>query len=413
MFKRLTVTRKRTIAIPSIVVTTLLWSVLASAACGADHGGVRSARAGSALARGIQVGSPSAKAGLQRWLTPKLSRDVHGYVATLNRDAGGARSATAERLQVRVAGIGYPGFERMGPTTYVGPGVAVPWTQIAHGQYTVSVAHQGSWLGLKIWSRGGRWRAKVDDRYVDPRPRSVGSDYAMHTIGLEFRNAQASKRHVVQFELSGGAWLAGISAGLHDHLSLPPQSHKPSLYWLGDSYFAGGGARWPGFSDLVHRASTRIGSDDVTVDALGGTGYVQDNAAAKFDDFLTRARTNIGARRAVPDVIVIGGSINDIGYDFETVRATAKRLYAYLGRAVPSARVFIVVFAPRFPVPPNFAALNRAILSAAASSPNVTPIDLPAGLARSTSGLQGPDGHPTQAGHDAYGRAIADAIRHS
>jgi lysophospholipase L1-like esterase len=397
---------------PPWALAVLLCSVFASASCGSDHDPERSAPAQAPATSAVRIAGPPQPAGLQSWGQPVVSGARHGYVVTLRSAGSGAAAASTPTLKARLAGIGYPAQGRMGDTTYVGPGVAAPWTNIAHGQYTVSVTHVGRWLGLRLWSRGGRWRAKVDGHYVDPRPRLVGAGYAFRTVGLDFSRAQPSKRHVVTFELSGGAWLAGIVAGRDDRVAPAPQPRGRSVYWLGDSYFAGGGARYPGFSDLVHRASARLGFQDVTVDALGGTGYIHDNVPAKFDDFLTRARTNLGHGKAHPDVIVIGGSINDIGQDPRRVAAAARRLYAYLGRAVPAAKVFVVVFAPHFPVPANFAALDRAVLRAAAASPNVAgAFDLPARVARSSAGLQGANSHPTQAGHDTYGRLIADFIR--
>jgi GDSL-like lipase/acylhydrolase family protein len=395
-----------------VLVAALLVVAFASAACGSVGDGGSADAGGVPTTAGVRISAAAPAGGGQSWTNPVVSGSRHAYVATLRSTGSGAASTSPGRVKVRLAGIGYPGKGTGGGTTNVGPGVALPWTQIAHGQYAVSVAHTGAWLGLRIWSRGGRWRAKVDGRYVDPRPRSVGSDSALHTVGLAFRGRQRSKRHVVTFELSGGAWLAGVVAGRGDRLALPKRPKGPSVYWLGDSYFAGGGARYPGFSDLVHEASARLGFQDVTVDALGGTGYVHDNDPAKFEDYLTRARQNLGKGRARPDLIVVGGSINDIGQDVGEVGAAAGRLYAYLGRAVPSAKVFVVVFAPRYPVPPNFAALDRAVLRAAAASPNVVgALDLPARAARAAHGLQGSDGHPTQAGHDGYGRLIANFIR--
>jgi lysophospholipase L1-like esterase len=385
-----------------------LLAAVAAAGCGSvqEHAGSSLARVPTATNVRVETTPPAG--GARSWARPALSRARRGYVATLR--SGGAAASRA--VKVRVTGIGYPARSSAGGTAIVGPGVAAPWTQIAHGQYTVSVAHRGTWLGLRVFSRGGRWRARVDGRYVDPRPRSVGSDYAMHTIGLRFARGRASQRHVVQFELSGGAWLAGVVAAAGDRLTLPPRPRGPSVYWLGDSYFAGGGSRYPGFSDLVHTASARLHAADVTVDALGGTGYLHANEPAHFPDYLTRARTNLRPGRAQPDLIVVGGSINDIGEQPGKVAAAARRLYAYLGRAVPRAKVFVVVFAPHFPVPANFAALDRAVLSAAAASPSVAgAFDLPAEVARSPGGLQGANGHPTQVGHDAYGRLIAAFIR--
>jgi lysophospholipase L1-like esterase len=393
-------------------LAAVLCSALASASCGSDHDAAPAAPARAATAAGVRIAAASDLAGLQAWGRPVVSGGRHAYVATFRPAGSGAAAASGPAPRARLAGIGYPVQGTAGGTTYVGPGVAAAWTNIAHGQYTVTVAHRGRWLGLRLWSRGGQWRAKVDGRYVDPKPRPVGAGYAYRTVGLDFGRAHPSTRHVVTFELSGGAWLAGILAGKGDELALPSRPKGPSVYWLGDSYFAGGGARYPGFSDLVHRASARLGFQDVTVDALGGTGYVHDNVPAKFDDYLTRAQTNLAKGRAQPDVIVIGGSINDIDQDPRKVGAAARRLYAYLGRAVPEAKVYVVVFTPRFPVPANFAALDRAVLGAAAASPNVAgALDLPARMARTARGLQGANGHPTQTGHDRYGRLIADFIR--
>jgi lysophospholipase L1-like esterase len=400
------------LAISRRTLAAVLCPVFASAACGSGGGGAHSAAVRPATAAGVRIAGASAAGGLHSWGDPVVSGARQGYVATFRSAGSGAASSSSRPLKARLAGIGYPTTGKAGATTYVGPGVAAPWTSIAHGQYTVSVAHQGRWLGLRIWSRGGQWRAKVDGRYVDPKPRSVGSGSAMHTIGLDFSHAQPSRRHVVTFELSGGAWLAGVIAGTDDKVTLPAQPRGPSVYWLGDSYFAGGGSRYPGFSDFVHSASARLGLQDVTVDALGGTGYVQENAPAKFPDYLTRARKSLGKGRAQPDLIVVGGSINDIAQDVHRVGAAARQLYAYLATAVPSAKVFVVVFTPHFPVPANFAALNRAVLHAAATSQNVAgAFDLPTRVPRSANGLQGANGHPTQAGHNTYGRLIADFIR--
>ncbi len=381
------------------MTAALLCVALVAAACGSGSS-TPSAHDAVATAARVEVGSESSAGAVQTWKTTTIARSGRRYTV----DADGAK--------VGLWGIGYPGTGSGSDARFVGPGVAKHWTTIEHGRYVVAMRHRGRWLGLRVWSRGGQWRAKVDGKYVDPRPRSVGSDYALHTIGLDFSQSDPDKRRVVEFELRGGAWLAGIVAGEGDKVSAPPRPHGRSLYWLGDSFFVGTGARYAGFTDLVEQATARLGSDDSTVDALGGTGYVQDNVGAKYDDYLTRARANLGKGRARPDVVVVGGSINDINQDPKKVQKAARRLYAYIARALPSAKVVVVPFAPHYPVPSNFAALNRAVLRAAAASPNVIgALDLDARLPRSRAGLQRPDGHPTQAGHDRYGRLVAAFIR--
>jgi lysophospholipase L1-like esterase len=380
--------------------------VLASASCGSEQKDRAPAKQLAVTSRAVIAGQPPAR-GLQTWAAPILSGGSREYVASL-RHVGSA-GPDAPRVRVRLTGVGRPATGTGAGARYVGPGVTAPWTRIAHGRYVVSIRHQGERLGLRIWSRGGQWRAKVDGKYVDRTPRSVGSDYALHTVGLDFSHGQPGERRVVEFELRGGAWLAGVVAGAGDTLSLPRPPRGATVYWLGDSYFAGGGARHPGFSDLVESASARLRFNDVIVDALGGTGYAQDNAAARFADYVTRAKANLGKGKVAPDIIVVGGSINDVSQPPGVVERAARRLYSYIARAVPSAKVVVVPFSPRFPVPANFAERIRGVLQAAAGRPNLYVFNLPASVG-STTGLQGSDGHPTQRGHDEYGRLIAEFI---
>jgi hypothetical protein len=192
----------------------------------------------------------------------------------------------------------------------------------------------------------------------------------------------------------------------------------PSTYWLGDSYVAGGGSTHPGFDDLAHLASGYAGLTDVTVDALGGTGYLRTNEAAHFPPYLTRARLNLGGRRARPRLIVVGGSINDAVYGAAQVEHAAAGLYRYLNRAVPGARVIVVPFASGFPVPQAQAAANRGIMAAARAAPNVVGVlDLPArvlalagaaGAERRSGALESRvvQYHPSELGHRLYGRII-------
>jgi lysophospholipase L1-like esterase len=185
---------------------------------------------------------------------------------------------------------------------------------------------------------------------------------------------------------------------------------------------AGGGATYPGFDDLAHLASVRAGVLDVTTDALGGTGYVAVNPATHFPTYLTRARLDLNARRAQPQLIVIGGSINDASVGEARVRSAARALYQYLARALPKAAVVVVPFTPGYPVPRGVAAANRGILSAARSAPNVVgALDLPAEVLAlgGTAGAQRRSGslvssvvnyHPSEAGHQLYGRLIGNFL---
>ena len=221
--------------------------------------------------------------------------------------------------------------------------------------------------------------------------------------------------------MAGAVYFSGVRLGGGDtHVALPPlpQPPPPSTYWLGDSYVAGGGSTQPGYDDLAHLASARAGLTDVTVDALGGTGYVRTNDAAHFPAYLTRARLNLGGRRARPQLIVVGGSINDAVYGEARVERAAAALYGYLRRVVPAARVVVVTFASAYPVPGPEAAANQGILTAADAAPNVVGVlDLPARVATlaGAAGAERQSGalesktvkyHPSEAGHRLYGQII-------
>lgn len=372
-----------------------------------------------------RVGTDLGLAEAARWKSPVVSGDGHGGFLARFHPAGSARSEQGlAHVAVRLRGIGYPGGGTGAGRSYIGPGVDKRWTQ-QHGQYVVSVSYSGSRISLLVWSTGGDWRVKVDGRYVGTAPRSAGSGYALHTLDLDFSKAGGARQRNIEFELAGGAWLAGLQVGRRaDRLSLPPRPRpvSPHVYWLGDSYVAGGGAAFPGFDDLTHVASARAGLTDVTVDALGGTGYVSANGSAGFPNYLVRARVNLRSHRARPDVIVIGGSINDAGSSRQTVRAAASALYDYLARALPRARVVVVPFTSEYPVPPTIATANAGVLAAARAAPNVVgALDLPARILA----LRGNDGalrlsgaiqstttkyHPSAVGHELYGQLIGDFI---
>ena len=334
---------------------------------------------------------------------PKVRKDPRdGHVASLR----GKNGAIAK---LRVRSLGYPGYGTTGGQKWFGPGVTLPWGSIAQGTYTASIGFSGKDLSLVVWSRGGSWQARVGRRTYPSEPAPVGSGYAYHSLSLHFRGA---KRRVVEFTLSHGAWVSALRTGRHDKTWLPPARHIPSVYWLGDSFSTGAGARHPGFTDLVQDAARRLRTENVTVDALGGTGYVKSNGAAKFPNFLTRARASLGSRKVRPDVVVVAGSINDTGYGSQQTRQAAAQLFAAVRKGAPRAKVVVVPLTGSYPVSPALSRAIDGVRRAAGDAPNVVGVfDLPrAAEALGVEGLQRADGHPTQRGHDLYGRLIAKFV---
>jgi len=184
----------------------------------------------------------------------------------------------------------------------------------------------------------------------------------------------------------------------------------------------GSGARDQGFDDFVHIASQQAGVSNVTVDALGGTGYRKSNTAAKFPNYLARARLNLRAGRATPDLIVVGGSINDDVYSEASVRSAAAALFAYLARAVPKAKVAVVPFTDAYPVPSPVRHAIDGVLAAARAAPNVIGVlDLPAQVlaqtgnqpvARVSAMLSSTtvEYHPSPAAQKLYGKMIGEFL---
>lgn len=324
-----------------------------------------------------------------------------------------------------MTGLGWPYLGLLDGHPYAGPEVDHQWG-LQNNEYEVSLKFTGTRLGLAVLSTGGQWRAQVDGAVVGgDAPRSAGSTDAYHVLDLDFSRDGAARSRTITFQLSGGAWLSGIGTDApSDRVSAPAvaRSSTLSVYWLGDSYVVGAGARHPGFDDLVHVASRQTGLSNVTVDALGGTGYVRNNQIAKFPNYLARAKKNLRAGRATPDLIVVGGSINDDIYTTQQVRTAASALFAYLARAVPKAKVVVVPFTSSYPVPTPVQHAIDGVLAAARSAPNVVGVlDLPAQvlaqrgntpIARLSSNLSSTTVlyHPSPAGHKLYGEIIGRFI---
>ena len=397
-----------------VLLITLL--VLVGSACGGTH--PLPAALSDAPVAPPKVGVDQHISFRAWWRVSKISRT--GDVTFRARLSPSTGAANNQSRYVEMTGIGFPELGSQERHSYAGPGVDRAW-EFQNNEYDVTFQFTGNRLGLSVLSTGGQWRALVNGAlFGGGAPRSAGSSYAYHVLDLDFP-ADGARSRTITFQLNGGAWLAGIGTGAaSDRVSLPARSQqsRPSVYWLGDSYAAGSGARYPGFDDLVHVASRQAGLTNVTIDALGGTGYLKTNAIAKFPNYLTRARLNLRAGRATPDLVVVGGSINDYPYTEHQVRSAATALYRYLGKALPRAKVVVIPFTDAYPVPSSIQHAIDGVLAAARSAPNVVGVlNLPARVlahrgsqpvARLSATLASSTVkfHPSPAAHELYGRVI-------
>lgn len=351
-----------------------------------------------------------------RWGSPKVSRTrAGGFVAHLSSEGPAGAEAGSAPIEVSLGGIGWPRIAGALGQPFVGPGGLSRWT--GGGEtYTVSLTTSAQHVSAVVWNLGGRFQVRVGSAALGV-PKLVGTVGHHHDLDVDFAT---SARRTITFALAGAVYFSGLRVGGGStRVSLPSAAHPPpTTYWIGDSYVAGGGSTHPGFDDLAHLASTRAGLTDVAVDALGGTGYVSSNSAAHFPSYLTRARLNLGGRRARPQLIIVGGSINDAPFSQGRVKRGAAALYAYLRHALPQARVVVVTFASSYPAPRAEAEANQGILAAARAAPNVVGVlDAPAridilagtaGAERRSGGLvsRAVRDHPSELGHQLYGRII-------
>jgi len=353
--------------------------------------------------------------------SPKVVRRPDGsFLARLSPAAGGGSAAGDTPAEVTLGGLGFPRTGEGFGQPYVGPAILSKWTG-ENDTYTVSLTTSARRVSAVVWNMGGRFQVRVGSTAVGV-PKLIGTSNHHHDLDVTFPN---SARRTITFALAGPVFFSGLRVGGGStRVSSPttPDPPPPSTYWIGDSYVAGGGSTHPGFDDLVHLASNQAGLTDVAVDALGGTGYVRTNTAANFPPYLTRARDNLGGSRARPQLIIVGGSINDAVFSKARVQRAASALYRYLARVLPSAHVIVVPFASSYPVPGAELAANAGIMAAAHAAPNVVGVlDLPervdalsgAVAAKRRSGAldsKTVQGHPSEAGHELYGRIIGSYL---
>lgn len=401
---------RRTSSVAAIAAVMAVY--LSLSGCGSSHAVPAADRAPApTVAVDHQLDEPA------QWDSPKVSRSSDGgFTARLSPATSTRSGAGSGPIEVSLGGLGWPRTgEGFGRQPYVGPGVLSRWTGDAE-TYTVSLTTTAKHVTAVVWNVQGRFQVRVGSTAVGV-PRLVGTANHHHDIDVDFAT---SARRTITFELGGAVYFSGLKAGGGStQVSPPSEPHPPpTTYWLGDSYVAGGGSTYPGFDDLAHLASSRAGLTDVTVDALGDTGYVHTNAAAHFPSYLARARLNLGGPRARPQLIVVGGSINDAAFSATRVKRAAATLYAYLKHVLPQAHVVVVTFASGYPAPGAEAAANQGILAAARAAPNVVgSLDVPAridtlagaaGAERRSGALESRTiaGHPSEAGHQLYGRII-------
>jgi acyl-CoA thioesterase-1 len=109
----------------------------------------------------------------------------------------------------------------------------------------------------------------------------------------------------------------------------------PTVAFLGDSYTVGVGDE--GGEGYVEATADALGWSPPVVEAESGTGYVAEGPdTARYEARLA------AVVEAAPDVVVVQGSTNDVGYPVGDVLAAASSLYGRLATELPEAEVVVV-----------------------------------------------------------------------
>ncbi|WP_311053054.1 SGNH/GDSL hydrolase family protein [Rhodococcus qingshengii] len=218
-------------------------------------------------------------------------------------------------------------------------------------------------------------------------------------------------------------WLAdfgGVIVGPTDSIS-PTRKPPVTVALYGDSWIDSATGAASVLTGVAHTAGRILGWELFHC-GQGGTGY--DNPGAASHAAYTDAARLDGLASTGADIVVISGSSNDDSRPVLTTQPAA--LYAAIAARMPKAKI-IVVGPPSLgtTVPSGRAANVPVIKAAALAAPNVVAfIDPIAGTWITGTGKSGAttgvgnadimvatDGiHPSQAGHEYYGRREAELI---
>jgi lysophospholipase L1-like esterase len=290
------------------------------------------------------------------------------------------------------------------------------------------------------WYLGGNLAGQaiyVDGRPVAATPYATGA--AMQFQTMLFPSAKARL-----IEIRTSAAIAAVYTQKPYQLWKPPPRRGPRVVIIGDSYAAGSGVT-TSLNGMYYDIGPHIGSEDVWLDAQGGSGYGvhsttngTDVPAGGPNRYLDRITKVISAQtwdlaQIAPDLVVVhGGGANDKykGRTDAQVIADVTAMFIKLRAKLPDARlVFVEGFAP--PLAgfaannPNYIAIRTAVQTALAGV-GVYYIDVAttspwiAGTGRigATTGIGNSDvyigndyTHPVDAGHLYLRRRIAEKLR--
>ncbi|HEV7924139.1 MAG TPA: SGNH/GDSL hydrolase family protein [Verrucomicrobiae bacterium] len=150
---------------------------------------------------------------------------------------------------------------------------------------------------------------------------------------------------------------------------------------------------------------------DVWPSGSGGTGYIANNSGIS-ENFQGRVQSDVITNN--PDIVMVAGGINDLGYPSNQLYSAASQLYSTLKQSLPAATILVVgPWWPRsIPIDTNMMAGASAIQAAAANAglafiqpagnnpnPWITGYYSVPGSGNAVNFISSDGTHPTVAGH--------------
>lgn len=228
-----------------------------------------------------------------------------------------------------------------------------------YGGHTIRMMTDAPKLAIKFGYVSSAYAYQV---FIDGAP--VTLDPVVGNAGLYLTMVFPSSGRARLVEICMRAGVGSIYVAQPYRVWKPGVRPAPKILVMGDSYamttsYDNSGNALPGEYGMYHRMPGDLGVVNMSVDGVGGTGYIFRNAGgigAPNNNYADRLASAIAL---APDVLIIhGGGANDLanGYTTAQIITAATNLFQAARAGLPNAKlVFIEGFAP-----PVFGSFNAS-----------------------------------------------------
>lgn len=282
----------------------------------------------------------------------------------------------------------------------------------------------GDRVAIFMPSNSAQVRVIVDGRYLMPGSNVVGGADQWFVIDWTGSTGRRLRRYEV--ETGKSASYFGCAQTSTQAMVSASDGGEPRMVMIGDSYNAGSSyGPWLAGGSIAQLLAKRLGWRDAWNLSVGGTGYL--NASAGFHTYRQRIPQVLALN---PDIVMLMGSTNDVGYPPAAVQAEVRQTLAEI-RSGTSAPV-VVIGVPSINVP-GAAATEAAVAAAVAEVADpftfFIPIcgaqppwvvggwnnagTVPSGSSNAGLYIAADNVHPPEIGFDLYAQRVEMAVRAS